>query len=106
MMVGSYALGPWDVLASLLRLREDSAVDFVVLELRLPTAMTGLLVGTALGVAGITFQTLLRNPLASPDFVGVTSGASLFAVGAIMLVQVGSFGVSIAALVGAVVSCA
>ena len=106
MMVGSYALGPWEVLASLLRLRDDSAVDFVVLELRLPTAMTGLLVGTALGVAGITFQTLLRNPLASPDFVGVPPAPACSRSAAIMLVQVGSFGVSIAALIGALVSCA
>jgi iron complex transport system permease protein len=105
MLVGSYGIAPLDVLASVLGLHPDPAVDFVVRELRLPTALAGLGVGLALGVAGMLFQTLLRNPLASPDIVGVSSGASLFAVGSIILFQVGSLGVSVAALVGALLSC-
>jgi iron complex transport system permease protein len=105
MMIGSYEIGPWDVVVSMLHLKDDPAVDFVVRELRLPTAATGLTVGLALGVSGLVFQKLLRNPLASPDFVGVSSGASLFAVGAIILGDVGGVGTSVAALVGALVSC-
>jgi iron complex transport system permease protein len=104
MMVGSYGLGPWDVIASAFRLGSDPSVDFVVRELRLPTALTGLAVGLALGVAGLVFQKLLANPLASPDFVGVSSGASLFAVSAIVLFDVGSAGISAAALAGALTS--
>ncbi len=73
-------------------------------ELRLPTALTALGVGLALGVSGLLFQKLFANPLASPDFVGVSSGASLFAVAAILLLDVESIGVSMAALVGAIVS--
>jgi iron complex transport system permease protein len=106
MMVGSYGLGAWEVTASALHLTNDPATDFIVRELRLPTALTALGVGIAFGVAGIVFQTLLANPLASPDFVGVTYGASLFAVTAIVLFNVGSVGVSGAALVGALVSAA
>ena len=105
MTVGSFGIGPWEVVLSVLHLRDDPAVDFVVRELRQPTALTGLSVGLALGVAGLVFQRLLRNPLASPDFVGVSSGASLFAVASIILFDVGSAGVSLAALVGALASC-
>jgi iron complex transport system permease protein len=104
MMIGSYSLGPWDVIASAFHLESNPSVDFIVRDLRLPTASTALLVGLALGVAGIVFQTLLANPLASPDFVGVSSGASLFAVSSIILFHVGSAGISLAALAGALIS--
>jgi iron complex transport system permease protein len=106
MMIGSYYVSAVDVLASTLRLREDPSVDFIVRDLRLPTATTGLAVGLALGVSGLLFQKLLGNPLASPDFVGVSSGASLFAVTAIVIFNVGSFGISVAALAGALLSSA
>ena len=88
MLVGSSGIGPWDVIASLLGIGTDPATDFIVRELRLPTAATGLAVGLALGVSGLLFQQLLDNPLASPDFVGVSSGASLFAVSSIILFEV------------------
>lgn len=104
MMVGSYPLSAWQVLASLLHLGGDSQVDFIVRELRLPTALTALAAGLALGVAGAVFQRMLSNPLASPDFVGVSAGASLFAVGAIVLFSVSSLAISAAAFVGAAVS--
>ena len=104
MMIGSYGLGAWDVIASSLHLRDNPEVDFVVRELRLPTALTCLGVGIAMGVAGLVFQQLLANPLASPDFVGVSAGASLFGVAAIVLFDVTSAGVSLAALAGALVS--
>ena len=57
----------------------------VVLELRLPRVATGLLVGIAFAVSGALLQTLSRNPLASPDIVGVNSGASAGAVAVIVL---------------------
>jgi iron complex transport system permease protein len=106
MMIGSYAVGPWEVVASALRLRDTPGVDFVVREVRLPTALTGLAVGMALGVSGLLFQRVLANPLASPDFVGVSAGASLFAVSAIALLSVASVAVPVAALIGAFVSAA
>ncbi|MEV0719237.1 iron chelate uptake ABC transporter family permease subunit, partial [Asanoa sp. NPDC050611] len=75
MMIGSFRIGALDVVGSVLHLTENPSVDFVVRELRLPTALAGLGVGLALGASGTVFQQLLRNPLASPDFVGITSGA-------------------------------
>ena len=51
--------------------------EVIVLDVRLPRAITALLAGAALGVAGLQMQTLLRNPLADPFALGITSGASL-----------------------------
>ena len=81
---------------------------FVVLDLRLPRALTGVLVGAALGVAGAVFQAIARNPLASPDILGVTWGAGAGAVTAITFAgsmgavggTVATVGVPLAALGG------
>jgi iron complex transport system permease protein len=104
MMVGSYGLTAVEVVGSVLRLRDDPGVDFIVLDLRLPTATAALAVGLALGASGTVFQQLLRNPLASPDFVGVTSGAGLAAVSGIVLLQVGGLAVSGLAVGGALLA--
>ncbi|GAB3569892.1 iron chelate uptake ABC transporter family permease subunit [Amycolatopsis endophytica] len=74
--------------------------DYIVLRLRLPRALAGLLVGLAFGLSGALFQRLLRNPLASPDVIGVTAGSSLAAV--LCLVTFGVTGVIVpaAALAG------
>ncbi len=104
MMVGSYAVSAPDVLASVLHLRDNPSVDFIVRDLRLPTALAGLAVGVALGVSGQLFQRVLGNPLASPDFVGISSGASFFAVSAIVLFDASSTLISGSALVGALLS--
>jgi iron complex transport system permease protein len=106
MMVGSYRLSAWQVVASTFRLGGDPAVDFIVRELRLPTAAAALAVGLALGASGSIFQRLLANPLASPDVVGVSSGASLFAVASIVLLEAGSAWISGSALLGALLSSA
>jgi iron complex transport system permease protein len=63
--------------------------EFIVLELRLPRTLTGLLVGAALALSGAITQTIARNPLASPDILGVTAGASATAVAVIVLGGVG-----------------
>ncbi|KAB8196539.1 iron chelate uptake ABC transporter family permease subunit [Nonomuraea phyllanthi] len=104
MMVGSFRLGADEVVASVLHLRDDPSVDFVVRGLRLPTAASALAVGLALGAAGTIFQQLLRNPLASPDFVGINSGAGLAAITGIVLLQAGGLVVSGLALAGAAVA--
>ncbi len=104
MMVGSFAVSAPDVVASVLHLRDNPSVDFIVRDLRLPTATAGLAVGVALGISGLLFQRLLGNPLASPDFVGISSGASFFAVSAIVLFDASSTVISGSALVGALLS--
>ena len=55
-------------------------VSFIVMDDRMPAAVVGALAGAALGLSGTVFQTLLRNPLASPDVIGVTLGSAAAAV--------------------------
>ena len=102
--VGSYWVPLDQVVLSALHLREDPGVDFVVNGLRMPTALTGLFAGIALGLAGSVFQRLLGNPLASPDFVGISAGASLAAVAGLAVVDLGGTSISLAAFVGALLS--
>jgi iron complex transport system permease protein len=99
---GDFPIGITDVLRTLVGLGEG-AQDFIVLDLRAPRIVVGLLVGLALGVAGALFQTFARNPLASPDTLGITMGASVGAVAAIVLTggAVSGLGVPLAALLGA-----
>jgi iron complex transport system permease protein len=54
--------------------------EFVIMDLRLPRSLIGLIVGIALGVSGALTQSIARNPLASPDVLGITGGASATAV--------------------------
>ena len=63
----------------------DPALAATVLELRLPRVVLGLSVGAALAMAGAAMQGVFRNPLADPGLVGVSSGAALAAVAAIVL---------------------
>ena len=69
-----------DVVIRVLRGENIQGANFAIATLRLPRMLSGLLVGIAFGIAGNTFQTMLRNPLASPDIIGVTSGSSVAAV--------------------------
>jgi iron complex transport system permease protein len=82
----------------------DRATEFIVNQLRLPRALTGLLVGAALGMSGAIFQSVARNPLASPDIIGVTYGAGAFAVFAIVTLGLTGVAVSGFAIVGAVLT--
>lgn len=84
----------------------DPTIITIVRELRLPRAFQAALVGAALAVSGATFQALLRNPLAEPYILGVSSGA---AVGAVVTVVTGwslrfIWALPVAAFVGAVLS--
>jgi iron complex transport system permease protein len=103
MMVGSFRLTAGEVISSLLGTAHPS-VDFVVRGLRLPTATTALAVGLALGASGTIFQHLLRNPLASPDFVGISSGAGLAAVSGIVLLKLSGIAIAGFALGGALLA--
>ncbi|MGE3589748.1 MAG: FecCD family ABC transporter permease, partial [Ilumatobacteraceae bacterium] len=82
----------------------SSDSDFVIRQLRLPRALAAVVVGAAFGFSGAIFQALARNPLASPDFIGITAGASTAAVVVIVIFHGGGYVVSIGALVGAMVS--
>lgn len=98
--VGDYRIAPGDVVATLLGNAPHRA-DVVVLRLRLPRAVLAVLTGFAFGLAGVIFQRLLRNPLASPDVIGISAGASLAAVVDIVLIGAAVWA---AALIGGLVT--
>ena len=79
---------------------EVPGATYLVLEVRLPRALLGVLVGTALGLGGAVFQSALRNPLASPDVLGVTQGAGAAAVAALVAADLTGPPVVAAALAG------
>ncbi|MFE1770356.1 FecCD family ABC transporter permease [Streptomyces sp. NPDC059008] len=78
--VGERFVAPSEVVDVLLG--RPSAQEVVVSTLRLPRMTVGLMVGAAFGVAGALIQTVARNPLASPDIIGISQGASALTVGA------------------------
>lgn len=81
---GSDFISPLDVLRTIFGLNAGEH-DFVVLTLRLPRVLLSLLVGAALGMSGALLQGIIRNPLASPDVIGITGGAAVAAVGFVTL---------------------
>ncbi|MEW2623009.1 iron chelate uptake ABC transporter family permease subunit [Streptomyces sp. NPDC048106] len=78
--------------------------DFIVRELRLPRVLVGLLVGASLGLGGALFQAVSRNPLGSPDVLGLSQGATAGALVAIVLLSGGAAEVTLGALAGGLVT--
>ena len=105
LLLGAAGLGVGDVLAALAG-QGSPAAEFVIVRLRLPRVLAAIIAGSALGLGGALFQTTLRNPLASPDILGVTGGASLAAVGSMLLLGLDGPAVSVAAFAGALVVAA
>jgi iron complex transport system permease protein len=91
--LGSVAISPAETIAVLLRrllgleipVPVSPAAETIVVDLRLPRALTAVVVGAGLGIAGATLQGLLRNPLADPYVLGTASGAALGAAIAVLV---------------------
>lgn len=79
--------------------QEVPGATFTVGRLRLPRAGLAVVAGLSFGLAGVTFQTMLRNPLASPDVIGISTGASAAAAIAIVLFGLGGTTVSVYAII-------
>ncbi len=75
-----------------------AGASFTVGQLRLPRAIIAILAGLSFGLGGVAFQTMLRNPLASPDIIGITSAASAAAVFAIVVLAMKGPTVSVLAV--------
>ncbi|WP_018560089.1 iron chelate uptake ABC transporter family permease subunit [Streptomyces sp. BoleA5] len=101
--LGDYPIGFTDVVKALTGAGDPGTV-LVVRELRLPRALVGLLVGTAFGISGALYQTMTRNPLASPDMIGLTEGAGTAVVAGIVLGWEGGLGTQGLGLLGALVT--
>ena len=80
----------------------DAGTEVIVLTLRLPRVLVALLVGAALAASGAVFQSLTRNPLGSPDFIGLTTGASTGALLVILVLDGRGPPIAIGAIVGCV----
>src|SRR5699024_3574945 len=91
LMVGRTFHPPGDVLAGILGQDVPGA--------RLPRAVLAVLAGACFGLGGVTFQTMLRNPLASPDIIGISSGASAAAAFGIVILGLSGPAVSLLAIV-------
>lgn len=84
--IGKYPLGLNELWTSLISGgQSDTNADVVLWHLRLPRLLAAIVVGVALAAAGSTYQVMFRNPLVSPDILGVSAGAGLGAVLAIYL---------------------
>ncbi|MFF7972922.1 iron chelate uptake ABC transporter family permease subunit [Streptomyces sp. NPDC007905] len=77
---------------------------FIVHELRLPRVLVGLLVGAALGLGGALFQAVSRNPLGSPDVLGLSQGSTAGALIVIVLMSGSATQVTVGALIGGLVT--
>ncbi len=105
LLIGPAALGLGESLSALFR-GEGGPIVLVMQEIRLPRAILGLLVGAVLGLSGAAMQGFLRNPLAEPGLIGVSSSAAL---GAVLSLQTGlaaafTLALPLAALTGAALS--
>ncbi|NYH55524.1 iron complex transport system permease protein [Nocardiopsis arvandica] len=106
LMVGRTFYPPGDVVRVILG-QDVPGASFTVGRLRLPRAALAVVAGLCFGLSGVTFQTMLRNPLASPDIIGISAGASAAATFAIVVLSLGETGVSVFAIaVGLLVALA
>jgi iron complex transport system permease protein len=88
LLLGSVNISPSDILLAL-QGKSTSVFNQIVLDFRLPKALTAIVAGAALSVCGLQMQTVFRNPLSGPDVLGISSGASLGV--AIMVLGFSSF---------------
>jgi iron complex transport system permease protein len=100
---GDFPIPASDVLKTLLG-QGNPGQEFIVNELRLPRVLVGLLVGAALGLGGALFQAISRNPLGSPDVLGLGQGATAGALTVIVVLSGSAAQVTAGALVGGLVT--
>jgi len=100
---GDFPIPPADVLRSLVG-DGNAGQEFIINELRLPRVLVGLLVGASLGVGGALFQAISRNPLGSPDVLGLSQGAAAGALIVIVLMSGNATQVTVGALLGGLVT--
>lgn len=104
--IGKYPISLTEI-GHLLTGQEVSAMTGkVFFTLRLPRTLMALLAGVGLGTAGSVYQMIFKNPLASPDIIGISPGANLGAAAAIVAVGGATFGVAVGAFAGGLLAVA
>lgn len=98
---GSVIISPLEIFKALAGFSRDTTVNNIVLEIRLPRVLLALAIGGGLSVVGAVFQAILRNPLAEPYILGISSGGTF---GAVLSFLIGFtfFGTQVLAFAGAI----
>ncbi|WP_031535188.1 MULTISPECIES: FecCD family ABC transporter permease [unclassified Bacillus (in: firmicutes)] len=99
LMLGNTIYPVTDVISVLLG-EQVKGASFAVGTIRFPRMVAGVFAGFAFGISGHVFQTMLRNPLANPNVIGITAGSSAAAVFCIIVLHASSTFVSIASIIG------
>ncbi|MFD9719046.1 FecCD family ABC transporter permease [Streptomyces sp. NPDC059076] len=108
LLVASVLLGgvgrvdPADVLPAAFGLRTGLA-DYMIFQIRVPRALAALLSGALFGLSGAIYQRLIRNPLATPDIIGISAGAGAGATTVFLFAPALAFGAPVAAILGSFV---
>ncbi|GAA3192333.1 iron chelate uptake ABC transporter family permease subunit [Actinocorallia longicatena] len=102
---GEFSIPPDEVVRALLG-QEDGAARLIVVEWRLPRVLLALLIGSALGLSGAIFQSLMRNPLGSPDVIGFNTGAFTGVLVTMVFVGRGYWQTATGALIGGMLTAA
>ena len=108
-LIGRYPIPPYDVMITIvskilpINSTVSPSMETVIFQVRLPRILAAMLVGAALSIAGASFQGLFRNPLVSPDKLGVSAGAG-FAAALAILFSLGSILIQISAFLGGLIA--
>ncbi len=94
--VGAIAIPPVDVLQTLFGAGTSSKWDRIIWNIRLPQALAAIVAGTGLAIAGVAMQSILRNPLASPFTLGISSAGAFGAAVSIIVLGAGKIQSSVA----------
>ncbi|MGW7253464.1 FecCD family ABC transporter permease [Streptomyces sp. NPDC054834] len=100
---GDFPISATDVLKTLTG-NGNQIQEYIVRDLRLPRVLVGLLVGASLGLGGALFQSVSRNPLGSPDVLGLSQGSTAGALVVIVLLSGNATEVTVGALIGGLVT--
>jgi iron complex transport system permease protein len=87
--VGTYDTSLWEIARAVFNEADDSKVNTVIRNMRLPRVLTAVIGGVGLGLSGCVLQAILRNPLASPSTLGISQGAAFGAAFAIIVLGAG-----------------
>lgn len=102
---GSYQIGYGELFNALFTGQADDTAATVIFNIRLPRLLSAVIAGVSLSVSGVVMQSIFRNPLVSPDLLGVSSGASLGTAVAVLLGFSSAF-VSVTAFFGGIAAVA
>ncbi|MSU00487.1 iron ABC transporter permease [Tissierella sp. DSM 105185] len=102
--VGKYPIPIKDIIKIIFGKEVDSTVKMVFFNLRLPRTIMVIMAGIGLSISGSVYQTIFKNPLATPDIIGVSSGATLGAAIAIVFLSGGTFTIAFSAFAGGIVA--